>query len=80
MVLHQPTTSTLTMLSCAHEEADNRLVLHGLEEAFCAGFLNIIAYCRDTDILLLLAFFGGQECHVYSAKCMPGVGHMRLSN
>ena len=49
------------VLTCDHEEADIRIVLHGLE-ATKRGYDHIVVFCRDTDVLLiLLCFFGGAD-------------------
>ena len=48
-------------LTCEHEEADTRIILHGLE-AIQRGYDHIMIFCRDTDVLLvLLHFFGGTD-------------------
>ena len=43
-------------LSCDHEEADTRMVFHGLD-AVKSGHKHMFFYCSDTDVLLLLVHF-----------------------
>ena len=64
-VCKEKTTSSsrkkVLALTCDHEEADIRIIRHGLE-ATKRGYDHIMAFCRDTDVLLLLLhFFGGTE-------------------
>ena len=48
-------------LTCDHEEADIRIILHSLE-ATKRGYDHIMVFCRDTDVLLLLLhFFDGAD-------------------
>jgi len=47
-------------LKANHEEADTRLILHALEAISC-GYERIVVQCRDTDVLLLLLFFLGDQ-------------------
>jgi len=50
----------LNSLSCDHEEADTRIILHGLE-AIKSGYERLIVHCRDTDVFLLLLYFFQQS-------------------
>ena len=58
----EPTSSTsmenLTHLTCNHEEADTRIILHACD-AVSKSFNRLLVRCRDTDVLLLLVHFVG---------------------
>ena len=48
-------------LTFDHEEADIRILLHGLD-ATKRAYDHIMVFCRDTDVFwLLLHFFGGTD-------------------
>ena len=48
----------LTYLTCNHEEADTRIILHACD-AVSKGYNMLLVHCRDTDVLLLLVHFLG---------------------
>ena len=51
----------LTHLTCNHEEADTRIILHTCD-VVSKGFNTLLVHCRDTDVLLLLVhFLGGMK-------------------
>ena len=49
-------TRAAVHLTCNHEEADTRIILH-CSDAIHEDFSRIIVICRDTDIKLLLLHF-----------------------
>lgn len=54
----------LRTLEGNHEEADTRLILHALEAIRC-GYDRIVVQCRDTDVLLLLLYFLGDQPDIW---------------
>lgn len=54
----------VSALDCDHEEADTRLILHGLE-ALESRYERLILMCNDTDVLLLAVHFFGKDAEVY---------------
>ena len=52
-------------LSCNHEEADTRLILHA-QEAVSNNYNRLLVLCRDTDVFLLLIHFLGPNQEVES--------------
>ena len=48
----------LTHLTCNHEEADTRMILHACD-AVSKGYNMLLIHCRGTDVLLLLVHFLG---------------------
>ena len=65
-------------LGANHEEADTRLILHGLEAA-STGFSRLEVICQDTDVfLMLIHFFQGTDKEIWmisgtarQRKCYP---------